>query len=199
MITDSTHLVNQLLNQSNGVLLASTAIKSGLPRSQLSRFVELGVLERTDWGVYIRAGELDDELYSMQQRAKKIIYSHETALFLHGLTDRTPFRYSITVPSSYKPSQLIKDKCKIYYIKQDLADLGKVELKSNIGNKIAVYDIERTICDIIRNRSKLDKQIFTDALKKYAVRKDSDLYRLNDYAQQFRVYKLLRQYMEVLL
>jgi len=196
---ESMYLINQLLNQGNGVILASVAVKAGLPRSQLSRFVKQGILERTDWGVYIRAGELDDELYSMQQRAKKIIYSHETALFLHGLTDRTPFQYSITVPSSYKPSQLIRDKCKIYYIKSELADLGKTELNSNIGNKITVYDMERTICDIIRNRGKIDRQIFVEALKKYAARKDINLNRLNNYARKFRVYKLLHQYMEVLL
>ena len=196
---ESMYLINQLLNQGNGIVLASSAVKAGLPRSQLSRFVKQGILERTDWGVYVKAGELDDELYSMQQRAKKIIYSHETALFLHGLTDRTPFHYSITVPSSYKPSQLITDKCKIYYIKTDLADMGKIELNSNMGNKIIVYDMERTICDVIRNRSKIDRQIFVDALKKYAVRKDIDLNRLNNYARKFRVYKLLHQYMEVLL
>jgi len=196
---ESIYLINQLLNQGNGVILASDAVKAGLPRNHLSRFVEQGVLERTDWGVYIKAGELDDELYSMQQRAKRITYSHETALFLHGLTDRTPFRYSITVPSSYKPSQSIADKCKIYYIKSDLADLGKTELNSILGNKIAVYDMERTICDIVRNRSKIDRQIFVEALKKYAVRKNIDLNRLNDYARKFRVYKLLHQYMEVLL
>ena len=59
--------------------------------------------------------------------------------------------------------------------------------------------MERTICDIIRNRSKIDRQIFVDALKKYAARKDIDLNRLNNYARKFRVYKLLHQYMEVLL
>ena len=196
---ESMNLINKLTKQNNGVILASSAVKSGLPRSQLSRFVQQGILERTDWGVYIKAGELDDELYSMQQRAKKIIYSHETALYMHGLTDRTPFQYSITVPSSYKPSQLIKDKCKIYYIKAELSELGKIELNSNMGNKIVVYDMERTICDIIRNRSKIDKQIFAETLKKYAARKDINLNRLNNYARQFRVYKFLHQYMEVLL
>ena len=170
-----------------------------MPRNQLSKFVEQGILERTNWGVYVKTGELDDELYSMQQRAKKIIYSHETALYLNGLTDRTPFRYSITVPSSYKASQLINDKCKIYYIKAQLIDLGKTELNTCIGNKVVVYDMERTICDIIRNRSKIDKQIFTESLKRYALRKDIDLNRLNNYARQFMVYKLLHQYMEVLL
>jgi predicted transcriptional regulator of viral defense system len=135
----------------------------------------------------------------MQRRAKKIVYSHETALFFHGLTDRTPLRYSITVPASYKPSDAVKSICKIFYIKEDLISLGKEEIPSGMGHQITSYDIERTLCDIVRSRNKLDHQIFIEALKGYARRQDKDLDRLAEYAMQFGVLRLLRQYMEVLL
>ena len=36
--------------------------------------------------------------------------------------------------------------------KKDLYELGKTEIKSPQGNLIPVYDIERTICDIIIDR-----------------------------------------------
>jgi predicted transcriptional regulator of viral defense system len=157
-----------------------------------------GFLERTNRGIYIKAGDIDDALFSLQQRAKKIVYSHETALFLHGLTDRTPFRYSITVPASYKPSDSLKAACKIYYIKVELIGLGKTELASGLGHQVMVYDRERTLCDIVRSRNKLDKQVFLDALKGYVARPGADLNRLYDYAEQFGIYRLLQQYLEVL-
>jgi len=196
---ETTNLVHRLLDQENGVLLTSTATKAGLPRHKLAKLVADGVLERTVRGVYTEAGGMDDELFSLQQRAKKIVYSHETALFLLGLSDRTPFRYSVTVPSSYKPSQPLKESCKVYYIKPELIDLGKTQLPSGMGHSIVVYDVERTICDALRSRNKMDSQVVTDALKRYAARSDINLNRLGDYAKNFGVYKLLRQYLEVLL
>jgi predicted transcriptional regulator of viral defense system len=191
--------VATLLNQGNGLFLTSTAEQAGIKRWQLSVLVKDGLLERADRGVYIEAGGLDDTLFSMQQRAKKIVYSHETALFFHGLTDHTPLKYSITVPASYKPSDTIKSVCKIFYVKENLIDLGKKEMPSGMGHHITSYDIERTLCDIVRSRNKLDRQIFIEALKGYVQRQDKNLARLAHYARHFGVLQLLRQYMEVLL
>jgi len=191
--------INELLQRSNGVLLTSEAEKAGIPRKQLLKLVKDGILERTERGVYVKADGMEDVLYSLQKRAGKIVYSHETALFLHNLTDRNPFRYSITVPSGYKPSESIKSRCKIYYIKSDLLDLGKIELPSGFGHPVVVYDMERTICDIARSRSRIDTQVFTEALKNYSNRKEMDLNKLNIYARQFGIHNLLRQYLEVLL
>ena len=192
-------IVQQLLTQGNGMFITSQAAKAGLHRQQLTGFVKTGILERVERGIYISPGGLDDMLFWMQQRAQKIVYSHETALFLHRMTDRTPIRYSITVPSSYKASSAIKKSCKIYYIKQELIDLGKTEKSSGMGNTIVIYDLERTLCDVIRSRNKIDGQIVIAALKNYARRKDNDFHRLYKYAGFFGVEKILYHYLEVLL
>lgn len=64
---------------------------------------------------------------------------------------------------------------------------------------VPVYDMERTICDLIRSRNHIEMQTYQDALKQYARRKDKNLRNLMNYAQLFRVEKILRQYLEVLL
>ena len=178
---------------------ASQAAEAGLNRQNLSSLVKSGTLERAGRGIYISPGGLDDVLYWMQQRAKKIVYSHETALFIHRMTSRTPIRYSITVPSSYKASEALKKLCRIYYIKKNLIDLGKIEKPSGMGHNIVTYDIERTLCDIIRSRNKIDNQIIIEALKNYAQSKEKDLHRLYKYAENFGIEKILYHYMEVLL
>ena len=192
-------IIQNLLTQGNGMFAASQAAKAGILRQRLASFVKSGLLERAERGIYISPGGLDDALFWMQQRAQKIIYSHETALFLHKLTDRTPIRYSITVPSSYKTSTALKNSCKIYYIKQELIDLGKTEKMSGMGNCVFTYNMERTLCDVIRSRNKMDKQIVIEALKNYARSKDKDLHCLYKYAGEFGVEKILNQYLEVLL
>lgn len=195
---DQRELAEKLLNEEKGTLLASSAVNKGLVRSELSRMCRQGVLERAARGVYVRAGELGDEMFSMQQRAKKIVYSHETALFLHGLTDRTPTLYSITVPNAYKPSSAVQERCRVYYVRPALIDLGKVLLPTGMGHKITSYDIERTMCDAVRSRAKMDRQIVMEALKNYATGKH-DLNRLSEYAKVFGIHGILFQYLEVLL
>jgi predicted transcriptional regulator of viral defense system len=194
-----TIIIQQLLSRGKGMLAASQAVEAGLHRQQLADFVKSGILERAERGIYISPGGLDDALFWMQQRAKKIVYSHETALFLHRMTDRTPIRYSVTVPSSYKASAALKKSCKIYYIKQELIDLGKTDKSSGMGHTVIIYDLERTLCDVIRSRNKMDGQIVIEALKNYARSKEKDLHLLYKYAENFGVEKILHQYLEVLL
>ena len=68
-----------------------------------------------------------------------------------------------------------------------------------MGHTIVIYDLERTLCDIIRSRNKIDSQIVIETLKNYVHRKNKDLHRLYKYAENFGVEKILYHYMEVLL
>jgi predicted transcriptional regulator of viral defense system len=192
-------LVNSVAKQNNGTLLASTAVRSGISRQQLAYLARTGVLERVRRGVYVPADSLEDPLYAIQAHSQKIIFSHETALFLHLMTDRTPAHYSVTVPSTYNPSEAIRDACTVYYIKPELLTLGTISLPSGMGHNIVTYDKERTLCDIVRSRNRLDEQLFLDALKGYAAQTDKNLNRLADYAKQLNIFTVVSKYLEVLL
>ena len=143
--------------------------------------------------------DMPDELLSLSLRTEHLVFSHETALFLHGISDRTPFVHSVTIPANRVPSPALSEECKVYYIKPELFELGRTKLTTPFGNQVSCYDLERTICDIIRSRSGIEMQTFQDALKQYAARRQKDLRKLMQYAQMFHVEKMLRQYMEVLL
>ena len=61
------------------------------------------------------------------------------------------------------------------------------------------YNVERTICDLLRSRGRLDEETVISAIKNYAASSDKDLNLLAVYASRFRVDKVLKRYMEVLL
>ncbi len=191
--------LEKLIKQKNGVLLTSDLKALKIPRVYLSKLVDSGKLERVGRGIYITPDTIEDEMYYMQCKYPKIIYSHETALFLHGLTDRTPFVYSATVPSSYKVAENISENFKIYYIKNELHNLGIINGKTSFGNKIKMYNTERTICDIVRSRNKIDIQIVNEALKGYVKLKSSDYALLIQYAKEFKIEKLIKSYMGILI
>lgn len=191
--------LEDLIKENNGTIVTSDLDKFNIPRIYLTKLIDMGKIERVKRGIYVAAGEIEDEMFYMQAKYPKLIYSHETALFIHELTDRTPFEYAVTVPSGYKAPQNVSDNNKIYYIKRELHLLGVVTAKTSFGNEIKVYDVERTICDILRSRERIDIQIITQALKDYVKLKTTDFNKLSEYAKVFRVNEILRKYMEVLL
>lgn len=78
-------------------------------------------------------------------------------------------------------------------------ELGIITVKTPSGNPVKAYNIERTLCDILRKHNNLDIQIVSDAFKRYAKSSNKDIPRLSQYAKKFRVEKKLRAYLEVLL
>lgn len=118
---------------------------------------------------------------------------------MHGLSDRTPSDYSATVPSGYKVVSNLSDRFKMYYVKKNLHGLGVIEGETPFGNTIKLYNIERTLCDLLRSRSRIDIQIFSDAFQKVMKDKQIDAMLLLEYARKLRVESVLNTYMEVLL
>ena len=72
-------------------------------------------------------------------------------------------------------------------------------MKTSFGHEVPVYNMERTICDIIRNRNNTEIQTLQNALKQYVKRKDKNIQLLMQYAKAFHVEKILRQYLDILL
>ncbi|MDO5123853.1 MAG: hypothetical protein Q4D44_04210 [Eubacteriales bacterium] len=182
-----------------GIVETKIAAEHGISKAMLCKLCKENKIHRIVKGQYILPDDMQDELLSISKRSANIIFSHETALFLHGISDRTPFEHTITAPSGCIPSASIKSECKVYYIKPELFELGKTVLKTPAGNDVPTYDLERTICDVIRSRNRIGTETFLSALKLYAANPKKDLNKLNAYAKKMRVSNVLHQYLEVLL
>jgi len=172
--------LEKLIKSSGGVITAKLAEENNIHREYLSELTRAGKLERVAYGVYITPDVWEDKMLIHQLRKKKMIYSHETALFLNDLTDRESLAYSVTVPYGYNDSRLKKEgfyndsRLKkegliVHTVKQELFELGATTKQTTFGNDVRVYDPERSICDLIRDRNNQDQAIITDALKRYVI------------------------------
>jgi len=191
--------LRRLLEEQHGTLLTSDLVGLNIPRTYLSILEKNGEIERVSRGVYRSPSTIEDEMFNFQVRYKSSIFSHETALYLHDLTDRTPLFYSVSVPVGYHSKNLKESGCKLFYVNRELFDLGVIMKRSPNGNEIWTTNLERTICDVLRSRNQIDFQFVNEALKKYVVHKDRNIDRLFDYSQRFRIQKIVREYIEVLL
>ena len=80
----------------------------------------------------------------------------------------------------------------MYTIKKKLHEKGITTMQTSFGHSVPIYDKERTKCDLLTNRKNIEMQVFQDALKQYAKRKDKNLRMLMKYAAIFHVEKILR-------
>ena len=145
--------------------------------------------------MYVKSDKSINEFFVMNQRFQTGIYSHNTALYFYNLTDRTPIKLDMTFPSNVR---IDNEYITAHYIKSEKHLLGATKMKLEDNTTIQIYDLERTICDIIRDRNKIDPQIFNTSMKEYSKRKNKNLNLLYKYAKKFRIENKLKQYMEVL-
>lgn len=188
-----------ILSQNGGMVSTAQANGVGISNERLRLLTKTGDLERISFGLYSLPDDFIDKMYITQHQRPQIIYSHETSLFLHDLTDRDPIYYTVTLPTGYNATRLRNDGITVFTIKRELYEVGLTRMETMFGNIISTYDMERTICDCIRSRNQMDIAIVTDAMKRYAKRKDKNLNTLMQMAELFRVAKPLRSYLEVLL
>lgn len=189
----------KLLKNNHGLLTTALLREKGISREYLNILIEEGKLERVGRGIYIALDSIEDTIFNLQYRYRKGIFSHGTALYLHNLTDRTPLKYTMTFPRKYNLTNPKKSNIKTYSIVEDKYLIGKEEIRSNQGNIIYVYSMERTLCDIVRVNSKLEKEQVINAFKEYVKRNDKRLDILYEYAKTFKVYNDVKKYIEVLL
>lgn len=197
-MTDKEKIKKLLESSSDGTITAKQVTAAGLHRSILQELVENGELYRFGRGLYVLSNAWEDDFYLLQRKYGRGIYSHDTALYLLGYSDRTPARYTMTFPKGYNSPSLKQESIIIKRVVPENYSFGVIELRSPCGNPIRVYDLERTLCDILRG-SGSDIQIVGTAMKKYAASKGKDIHRLMQYADQLRVKSKVLRYMEVLL
>lgn len=190
---------NKILNLfRNGYLTTKEVTNNNIPRTYLTKLIKENKIERVSHGVYIKKNALVDEFVVLQSKSKYAIYSNTTALYLHGFSNRIPIRYDITIKSGYKGSLQKEDNVNLFYTKNELLDLGVINYKLDSGNIIRVYDLDKTICDIIKNKKKIDAEIFNKAIREYFYSKKKNTLKLYEYAKKMNIYNKVRNTFEVL-
>ncbi len=190
-------IINSAKNN-NGIVTTAMVVNAGFSRGNIQYLVDKGNLQKSARGVYLLPEVWDDDFFNMQNRFKRGIFSLETALFLWDLTDKTPHILTMTFPATYNITKA-KNDVRCVQCKEPLYSIGITQQKSPSGNVVNVYNVEKTLCDILRPVNSVDIQIISDSFKRYAVKKDKNIPLLSEYAKELKVEQKLRSYFEVLL
>ena len=189
----------KLAKKNNGSITYQDVVSVGIHSEYLRQMVEEGSLERSDRGQYVLKDSIFDDMDILQKRFSRGVFSHESALFLLGYTDRTPLEHVMTFPRRYNVTSASANGVKTYRVDEKLYDLGVTTAETQFNHVVLVYSIERTLCDLLRPNSRVSIEIITDAYKQFSKSKNKNLTHLIEYAKLFKVERKVRNYMEVLL
>lgn len=188
-------LLENLAENTNGYFSLKTAAESGITRWQVQELLRNGKIQKVSYGLYALKNVIPDELFITQLLCPKAVFSHESALFFNGYSDQVPFRYTVSVPHGYV-SKSLSEQYDVRHVSKESAEEGIAIIKSDLGNDLRVYCIERTLCELLHKPSDLDKERFIPAIQKYLRSKNKDILTLMHFAKIFRVEKRLLPYLE---
>ena len=179
-------ILESLIEKDNGYLITSKAVESGVSKPSVSKYVREHDMEKVAHGIYILDNVWPDELFVLQQRNKNIIYSGETALYLHGLIDREYSHICFTVPTGYNATHIKKKNKEVRYANPEILDMGICEIPSSSSN-------------LIKDRKKYEIQLYQTVIKEYMSSKEKNLSRLIEYAVKLGVRDEVMMYVEVMV
>ena len=189
-------IIELLMKFNNGYITSKQLSEFGIHRMYLKIMKDKGFVEKVGNGIYIAPNKIEDIYYIFSLSMPNTIFSHMTALYFHGLSIKAPNnRYDITVRKKYNSTHLKKHE--VFYVSDDIYEIGLTEVETPIGNKVRAYDLERCICDIIRSKNRMDLEHVKYSIREYIKRKDKDLTKLSIYAEKLGIKDDVMNYMEV--
>lgn len=183
-----TDTIKQIMNTNNGMISTRMIEPLNISRQYLSIMENNNDIEKVSRGIYLSPNAFEDSYFSFQQKYKKAIFSHMNALYFYGMTEEFPYNYTVTVPQSYHVDT-VNEKCNVFYVSDDIYELGIVEIETPNGNKVRVYDKERCICDIIRSKGRMDSEQVKKTIKQYMQSRDKDIAKLSEYSKKIGINK----------
>ena len=192
-------LVANEVEKNNGFVFLATLKDSGYPNQSSLNYLKKEGFEKISGGIYLSPLYYEDDMYVFQKRFAKGVYSHETALYLHNLSDVTPFNYTMTFPRGYHSKKIKEEPISVVWKDRSVWQEDQTTVRSSNGNDIVVYSMERTLCDMFNTRYEADEDVRLQAIVKYMKRADKNIPKLLNLAKRYNVLDKLKTYVEVLL
>ena len=181
-----TNTMKQIMDANNGMLSTRMIEPLNISRQYLLIMENNNDIEKVSRGIYVSSNTFEDSYFSFQQKYKKAIFSHMNALYFYGMTEEFPYNYTVTVPQKYHVD-IVNKKCNVFYVSDEIYEIGVNEVETPCGNRVRAYDKERCICDIVRSKGRMDPEQVKKSIKQYVQSDDKDMFKLSNYAKRMGV------------
>ena len=186
------------INREKGIVYRTKDFNDqGISNYLIGKMIEQGQLIKVTHGIYA----LDDfklmQITDINVIIENGVISLLSAAIYYELMDGTKAKCTITLDRNQKPPRIPYDMFVYIYTTSSLYDVGLNIIDVN-GRQVKIYDLERTVCDILKHRNKYDKQLVNKIVFNYLQRDDCDIDKLIAYSKKLRIYNVVKQYLEIL-
>ena len=108
--------LDRMLDNQDGMQRTAQEGSVGMSKPVFYDYVQARELQRVAPGIYLSRDSWVDTMYLLHLRFEQVVFSHETALFFHDLTDREPTEYAVTVKTGYNPTKLKAEGVRVFTI-----------------------------------------------------------------------------------
>lgn len=193
--------LNKVFSDYNYIMTTAQLNAEKLFYRDIQRMIEAGLIEKVKRGYYQWVDSYgNSEVILINRLFPDAVFCMETALFYYGYSDRNPAEWNITIDKNTSRNRTNIDYpfIKAYRVEPELVTLGETEGKIDF-HKVRIYDCDRTICDVLRNMNKMDKELFNKAIQGYVKDPKKNIPNLMEYAKVLRVKKKVKELIGVWL
>ena len=191
----------KIFERYGGMMRTKDLQKEKIQYRTLQRLIDQEVVEKVRYGYYQWINPEDfSEVGTVIRLFPDAVFCMETALRYYEYSDRTPAEWHLAVSKDSGKSRFKIDYpfVKPHYMEPSWLEVG-ITSGTMDGHKVRIYDKDRVICDCLRYRNKMDKEIFNKAVQRYIADPEKNIPHLLEYAEVLRVKKIVKELIGVWL
>lgn len=180
--------ITQLIEEQGGIVKKEQFTELGIDYRRILDFVQSGDLVRIKNGYYTDRIDRFTEEELVARLFGDARLCMESALYAYGYISQKPYGWHLAVDKNTSKSRFKMDYPKIipYYTEPEALELGSTEIMIS-GQQFQIYDRDRVICDCLKYESKLEREVFKEALQSYIRDWQKDISALMAYARARKV------------
>ena len=195
-IKNMNHKLQVLFNKNKGYLTRKQ-LPDKPTYNHLLKLVNEGIIERVKQGVYRDANvAFDNTMIDIGKIVPGGVLCLYSAWAYYELSVQIPQAFNIAIEKNRKILLPVYPPITLYYWKREYQELGVTRQRIG-GYTVKIYDLEKSVCDAVKYRTKIGIDVTSEILKNYLKRKDRNLSKLMGYAKQMRIEKTLKTYLEI--
>lgn len=191
--------IKEIIDNSKGIVTTKFLKEQKISNYYINKLINDDIIERTERGIYVKTDMFEDEFYILQQKYNNIVFSYSTAMYLLGKTEKLPDLIDITTYKGFNPHRL-KNHIIVHYVNKDNLWVGAIKIKTPNGFEVISYNVERILCDLVKNKKTgIDKEQTNKFIKELFIKNKIDLNIAIEYSKKLGCEKKLRNIMEVFI